>query len=94
MDILRQKDKIALFRATNFNNQEFRELKYGKDELSRDNFVVYNKRTSCDRCQVNLDFEFILDRTKDLMDYFMVYTHFMQKWSAKYVDLVRLKIVS
>ena len=37
--------------------------------------------------QVNMDFEFILDRTCDILDYSFVFKHFSRKWNLKFVDL-------
>ena len=33
---------------------------------------------------MTIDFETILDRTKDFIDYAFVYKHFNKKWSTKY----------
>lgn len=51
------------------------------------NYKILNQRFFAERLQVNIDFEFILDRTRDILDYSFVVKHFVRKWTLKYVDL-------
>lgn len=53
----------------------------------RENYKIYNDRFFADRLQLNIDFEFILDRIRDILDYSFVFKHFTRKWSHKYEDL-------
>jgi hypothetical protein len=91
---------LPLFGGLNFQHQKVRQLKYAKRNTQNrapqiyENFVIYNMRTSLDQCMLNIDMETILDRTRDILDYTMVYEHFGKKWSGKYKDHSRIQITN
>ena len=41
--------------------------------------------------QLNVDLEFLLDRTRDILDYSFIIKHFNHKFKNKYVDLAAIK---
>lgn len=91
------KDQRPLAKASALCFQKFLKLRFAGSSDStlptsdRENYKIYNTRFFAEGMQINVDLEFILDRTRDILDYSFVCKHFNRKWSHKYVDLTLKK---
>ena len=86
------KDGQPLLKVQGLCYQNYQKLRFASTvdrhlPLSdRENYKIVNKRLFAGALQVNIDFEFILDRTRDNLDYSFILKHFTRKWSSKYAD--------
>ena len=76
------KDERPIAKALELSWQSFLKLRFAgqRDEYlpmsDQYNFKIFNKRFFAQALSSNFDFEFILDRTRDILDYSFVLKHF------------------
>ena len=94
---LMPKDARCIAKAQDLCWQKFLRLRFAgqADPLlplgDRANYKIYNQRTFVSALRINIDFELLLDRTRDILDYAFICKHFTSKWRHKYVDLTDLE---